>query len=132
DAALSATPSSGDAPLTVTFDASASVDADGTIVGVAFDVDGNGTTEASGTAKTYTHTFTTAGTYTAKVTVTDDGGASDVATATVVVSGPVPPPPPPSGGDVKTPLRTLGRHIVDRDGQIVLLRGVNWFGFETG
>jgi len=132
DAALSATPSQGDAPLAVTFDAAGSVDADGTIVGVAFDVDGNGTNETSGASTTYTHTFTTAGTYTAKVTVTDDDGATDVATATVVVSGPVPPPPPPSGGDPKTPLRTSGRHIVDRDGATVLLRGVNWFGFETG
>lgn len=131
DAMLSATPSYGDAPLTVTFDASASVDSDGTITTVAFDVDGNGTNESSGTSRTFAYTFTTAGTYTAKVTVTDDDGATDVATATVVVSGPVPPPPPPTTEDPKTPLSTSGRHIVDRDGNRVVLRGVNWFGFET-
>lgn len=44
---------------------------------------------------------------------------------------PTPPPPPPSGEGIATPLSTDGREIVDRNGAPVVLRGVNWFGFET-
>jgi PKD repeat protein len=80
-ASLSATPTSGIAPLAVTLDASASIDTDGTITNYAW-VFGDGAT-SSGPSPSVSHTYATAGTYTAKVTVTDNGGATASATATI-------------------------------------------------
>ena len=80
-ASLSATPSSGIAPLAVTLDASASRDSDGAITNYAWAFGDGGT--ASGANAAVTHTYTSPGTYTAKVTVTDNGGATAFATATV-------------------------------------------------
>ncbi len=81
-ASLSATPASGAAPLAVLFDASASRDPDGSIAGYAFLFgDGAGTSSASPTAG---HTYTAAGSYTARVTVTDTRGGT--ASANVVVT----------------------------------------------
>lgn len=130
-AALTATPSSGAAPLTVTLDASGSMDPDGAIVAFAIDADGDGTPESTGTGTSLTHVYDTAGTRAATVTVTDDSGATATTTATVVVTAAPPPAPPPRPGSIATPLSTDGRHIVDRNGDRVILRGVNWFGFET-
>ena len=68
----------GDAPLTVTFDASTSSDPEDTTLAYSWDF-GDGTT-ASG-SKLASHQYTTAGTYTATVTVTDSQGAGDSATS---------------------------------------------------
>jgi endoglucanase len=38
---------------------------------------------------------------------------------------------PTPGTALEAPLSTRGADIVDRDGDVVVLRGVNWFGFET-
>lgn len=72
---------SGKAPLIVTFDSSASDDPDGTIIGYSWDfMDGSFSTEANPS-----HTFTSTGTYSAALTVTDNQGmaASDIITITV-------------------------------------------------
>ena len=37
----------------------------------------------------------------------------------------------PHAAVISPPLRTSGAKIVDRDGDTVVLQGVNWFGFET-
>lgn len=80
-ASLTATPASGIAPVAVTLDASASRDPDGFISTYAWAF-GDGNT-ASGTAAKVAHTYASPGTYTAKVTVTDNGGATASATALV-------------------------------------------------
>lgn len=38
---------------------------------------------------------------------------------------------PTPGTALEAPLSTRGADIVDRDGDVVVLEGVNWFGFET-
>lgn len=68
--------------LTVAFDASASADTDGTIASYAWDF-GDSTT---GTTKVISHTYAAPGTYTVKLTVTDNGGAKTTAQQQVVVN----------------------------------------------
>ncbi len=62
----------GPTPLTVNFSSDGSVDPDGTSLTYAWDFDGNGTTDS--TAANPTHTYTTAGTFNATLTVTDAAG----------------------------------------------------------
>ena len=91
-AVMSATPSTGAAPLTVTFDGSGSTDPDGTVTSWAWSF-GDG---FFGTGAVTTHTYTTPGiTYTASLTVGDNGGASSTSTRSIVVNPP--PPAAPSG-----------------------------------
>lgn len=73
---------SGPAPLTVNLDASGSSDPDGSIVSYAWAF-GDATT---GTGAKVAHSYGKVGTYTAKVTVTDDKGATASATVTITVS----------------------------------------------
>ena len=87
-ASFTATPVTGTAPLAVSFDASASSDSDGSIASYAWTF-GDG---AAGSGKTLAHTYSTAGTYTAKLTVKDNQGATATATKTITVSA------PPTGG----------------------------------
>lgn len=89
-AIMSATPSSGAAPLTVTFDGSQSTDSFGTVTSWAWAF-GDGTV---GAGVTTTHVYTTPGTYTATLTVTDNGNASDTTTTSIVVSAPALPSAP--------------------------------------
>ncbi len=81
---FTATPTSGNSPLLVTFDASASSDADGTIVSYAWDF-GDG---ALGSGLTANHTYTDAGEYDVILSVTDDAGATGMVSETIVVSDP--------------------------------------------
>ncbi len=82
-AALVIQPAFGTAPLSVTVNASASDDPDGNIVSYIFDF-GDGIFAGPQASPTAPHTYG-AGTWTAKVTVTDGGGLSSSATAQVVV-----------------------------------------------
>jgi subtilisin family serine protease len=66
----------------LTFAGSGSYDIDGTITDYAWEF-GDGT---YGTGMTTTHTYGTAGEYTVKLTVTDDGGSTDTDTAIVTVT----------------------------------------------
>ncbi|MCC7075750.1 MAG: PKD domain-containing protein, partial [Acidimicrobiia bacterium] len=63
------------APLRADFDASASSDANGTIVSYAWDFDGDGTVDDS-SGPVVSHVYETAGVYTARLVVTDDLGAT--------------------------------------------------------
>ncbi len=76
------TPTSGTAPLTVSFVGSSSYDPDGAIASYVWNF-GDGT---SSTLSNVTHTYSTAGTYNASLTVTDNSGAQSVGTVTIVVS----------------------------------------------
>ncbi len=71
-ALFTATPTTGEAPLTVSFDASGSSDPDGTISQYEWDFDNDGTVDATGA--TATHAYTNPGLYAAVLTVTDSTG----------------------------------------------------------
>lgn len=67
----------GTAPLTITFDISASSDPDGEIVTFTFDFgDGSESVEGTDIAEPIEHTYETPGGYFARLTVKDNGGAS--------------------------------------------------------
>jgi hypothetical protein len=87
--AMTALPTSGVAPMNVAFDGSGSVDADGNIVSYAWNF-GDGTL---GSGISTSHTYTTPGNYTARLTVTDNLGASGSATTTIQVSANFPGAP---------------------------------------
>src|SRR4051812_34830426 len=78
-AAISASPTSGRAPLNVFFDASASTNTQTLLWEF-----GDG---AASTASIVTHIYTVAGTYTAKLTTKSSTGESASATITITVSG---------------------------------------------
>ncbi|HEX9452985.1 MAG TPA: glycoside hydrolase family 44 protein [Candidatus Binatia bacterium] len=82
-AAMSASPTSGVAPLNVAFNGGVSSDSDGNIVSYAWNF-GDGT---NGTGITTAHSYVTAGNYSARLTVTDNQGASSSTTTTIQVTG---------------------------------------------
>lgn len=95
-ASFSANNYSGTAPLSVSFDASSSYDPDGTITNYLWDF-GDGTT---GNGAYVNHTYS-AGSFTAKLTVTDNSGASNSKTLTILSKAPV------STADTSPPAVTL-------------------------
>jgi PKD repeat protein len=74
-------PTSGLVGETLSFDGSGSYDEDGSIVSYTWDF-GDGTT---GSEVTVTHVYTQAGGYQVTLTVTDDGGLSDLATHLIAI-----------------------------------------------
>lgn len=82
-ASFTASPSSGIAPLTVQFDASASTDNGGTIASYRWAFGDN---SAAGSGVKTSHAFQAIGTYTVTLTVTDNGGATGSTTRQVSVS----------------------------------------------
>ncbi|MEZ0291161.1 MAG: ThuA domain-containing protein, partial [Solirubrobacteraceae bacterium] len=78
-AQASVTPDGGPVPLDVTFSSAGSRDPDGTPITYAWDFGDGGTS----TDPNPTHTYTTAGTYQARLTVTDESGATSTDSVTV-------------------------------------------------
>ena len=113
-AAFSSTPTD----LSVAFDASDSSDSDGTIASYAWTF-GDSTT---GTGKTVTHAYGAAGTYTVKLVVTDNKGATATTTGSVMVTAPAPVNVPPTAA-IDTTVSNLtvnfsGAGSTDSDGTI--------------
>jgi len=92
-AVISAVPTSGIVPLTVSFNGGSSFDADGSIVSYLWNF-GDGTT-ASGI--TTGHTYPSPGNYLARLTVTDNQGASNSTTVTIQANADSTSPAAPSG-----------------------------------
>src|SRR5205814_9433750 len=107
-AVATANPSSGQAPLTVSFDGTSSSDPEGEALTYAWDFDGNGTDDASGAQVTYT--YDSPGTYVARLRVTDPEGASGSTTVTISVNN---TPPVPS---ISSPTASLTWAVGDTIG----------------
>jgi glucose/arabinose dehydrogenase/PKD repeat protein len=90
-AVVRATPVTGNAPLSVSFDASASSDPDvADILRYSWDFTDDGTVDATGVTAEFT--YQTPGTYTARLRVTDQGGLSGTATVRITVGTRAPVP----------------------------------------
>ncbi len=84
-ARVSASPLSGTVPLTVNFTGSASSDPDGQALTYAWSF---GPAGAASTSANPSYTYTAAGSYTAKLTVTDTTGLTSTAQTTIIVGSP--------------------------------------------
>ena len=83
-ASLSASPTQGTAPLTVSFDGSASTDPDGSVVSYTFSF-GDGSADVTQSSPTIQHTYNNAGDYFATLTVKDNSGANSSNIASVEI-----------------------------------------------
>jgi glucose/arabinose dehydrogenase len=89
-AVATASPTSGDAPLTVNFSGTASSDPDtGNTIAFAWDLDGDGAFDDS-TSSQPAFTYSQ-GIYTVRLRVTDNNGASDISDPITITSGNTPP-----------------------------------------
>jgi PKD repeat protein len=92
-ATATATPTSGDAPLTVAFDGSGSSDPDpGDTISYSWDLNGDGAYGDS-TAAMPSFTYTAPGTYTVRLRVTDNHGASTTSQPITISASNTPPVP---------------------------------------
>ncbi len=119
-AAFSISTKHGEAPLTVTLDASSSTDPDGTIVEYNWSAS-DGQTASS---KRVNMTFSNVGTYTITLVVKDDSGVSDTVLKTVTVTAkPVIPVAhltvSPTNGEAPLTVSLNGSGSTDADGTIV-------------
>ena len=87
-ASFTCNPPSGGVPLSVSFNASGSYDPDGNIVSYQWSF-GDG---SSGSGAEITHTYQNAGSFVAKLTVTDNQSARDTSSKTITVSVGLAPP----------------------------------------
>jgi hypothetical protein len=111
-ASLSASPTSGAAPLAVTFSLRAS-DPGGSISAWVLDVDGDGNADYSGTGNppaTQKHTYAEPGSYNVTFMVSDEVGANASEAEKVRVD------PPPLEVKPRTPVRLEGKPAQDLDG----------------
>lgn len=113
-------PYAGSAGIAVTFNGSASSDADGTIANYAWSFGDGGT----GSGASPSHTYGAAGTYTVTLAVTDNNGATASATTTATISAgggnqpPVSRPGGPYAGTAGVAVSFNGTGSSDPDGSI--------------
>jgi glucose/arabinose dehydrogenase/PKD repeat protein len=129
NAVAQATPTYGALPLHVDFDATASTDPNaGDTLTYAWDLDGNGTTDS--TAAKPSHDYATAGNYSAKLTVRDQGGLTDTDTV-VIRAGNTPPsatidaPDPATRWKVRDPIAFSG-HATDTQQGALGAASLSW------
>jgi type 1 glutamine amidotransferase len=94
-AAIFASTSAGVAPLTVYFSAAGSSSGDNGPATYTWDFDGDGDIDDTGHLEPF-HLYETPGTYVAKLTLTDQLGATSDSTVTINVADPNPPPDEPN------------------------------------
>lgn len=85
-AMLESDSASGNTPLTVNFDASASSDPDNNISRYLWDWDGNGGIDEQSTGPLVSHVFTTGGSFDVSVTTEDSDGERDSAVVSIAVN----------------------------------------------
>ncbi|MFC5834295.1 LamG-like jellyroll fold domain-containing protein [Nonomuraea insulae] len=108
-AVINAIPTSGSAPLAVSFSATGSTDADGDPMTYAWDLDGDGELDDS-TSATPSRTYSQIGSYVVKLRVRDDKGGQGDATVTVNVGNTAPT------ATINTPLPTTTWAVGDTIG----------------
>ena len=106
-ASFTATPTSGQAPLVVSFNASGSSDSDGSITSYAWSFGDRGSLSGSTASHTYSNTYSGTRTYMAELTVTDNDGATDTAFRTIQVSA----TPPEEAEEPESTQDTLGGSV---------------------
>jgi uncharacterized repeat protein (TIGR01451 family) len=89
-ASASGNPTSGTAPLVVTFNGTASSDPENGPLSYAWDLDGDSAFDDASTAQP-TYTYTLPGSYTARLRVTDDQGASSTSSPISISASNTPP-----------------------------------------
>jgi PKD repeat protein len=126
----------GTAPLTVNFSGTGSTDADGTIASYAWTF-GDGGAASGATAS---RTYSTPGTYTAALTVTDNSGLTGASSVTITVDAPVVILPMRVAdiamaltGNGSQARATAAVRVVDSNGQPVVNANVrgNWSGLVS-
>jgi glucose/arabinose dehydrogenase/PKD repeat protein len=88
-AVITANPTNGPVPLTVSFDGTGSSDPEGKPLSYSWDLNGDGSF-GDATASTASYTYTTAGVYHPSLRVTDDQGATDTKSVTVTAGNTAP------------------------------------------
>jgi glucose/arabinose dehydrogenase/PKD repeat protein len=88
-AKITANPTNGPVPLTVSFDGTGSSDPEGHPLTYSWDLNGDGTF-GDATGPTASYTYTAAGVYHPSLRVTDDQGATDTASVTVTAGNTAP------------------------------------------
>jgi glucose/arabinose dehydrogenase len=126
-AVATANPTSGNAPLTVNFDGTGSVDPDADALSYAWDLDGDGAHDDSSASRP-TWTYGSPGNYVASLRVTDPLGASNTASVTIGVGRPTVTISTPTSGTawaVGTTISFSGS-ATDNKGQPIPPAGLSW------
>jgi glucose/arabinose dehydrogenase len=106
-AAITANPTNGPVPLSVSFDGTGSSDPDGGPLSYSWDLNADGTF-GDATGPTASYTYTAAGVYHPSLRVTDDQGTSDTASVTVTAGNTAPT------GVIDTPTSSLTWKVGER------------------
>ena len=99
----------------VSFNGSSSTDSDGTIVSYAWDFGDGGSSLGS----VVSHVYSSPGTYTVSLTVTDNNGATDTDTATAIITEDSTTPTPPPSSTNKPPRADAGNDVKVKVGEAV-------------